>query len=141
MRPGISRELDRVLRDVERLDRLAVMSLEEILAKDLGPFLEREVEVVIQGLRDLGEYIIAAMGWEPPSRYSEIGRILANHGVLGREEGGILSDMARLRNVLVHVYADIDYELLLEHARALRVDARILLEKMLGFIEEQGLDP
>ena len=103
--------------------------------------LEREVEVVIQGLLDLGEYIVSAMGWEPPSRYSEIGLILARHGVLDPEEGEALSALARLRNVLAHMYADIDYELLHEHAKELRRDARKLLQRMLGYMERSGIDP
>ncbi len=141
MRPGVARRVDRVLRGLERLDRLAEMSLEDILARDLGPLLEREVEVVIQGLLDLGEYIVSAMGWEPPSRYSEIGLILARHGVLDPEEGEALSALARLRNVLAHMYADIDYELLHEHAKELRRDARKLLQRMLGYMERSGIDP
>ena len=141
MKPGVLRRVDRVLGAVERLDRIADMSVEELMEKDLAPVLEREVEVTIQGLLDLGGYIISAMGWEPPGSYSEIGLVLARHGVLDWEEGELLAQLARLRNIVVHVYADLDYELLMEHARLLRSDARRLLSKLLGYIEEAGLDP
>lgn len=90
---------------------------------------------------DLGEYVISAMGWEPPSRYSDIGPILAAHGVLESSEGEVLARLARLRNVLMHAYADVDYGLLLEHARRLRSDARRILRKLVGFMEGSGLDP
>jgi len=82
VRPGVARRLDRILRGLERLDKLSDMPIDELLERDLTPLLEREVEVVIQGLLDIGEYIISAMGWEPPGGYSEIGAILARHGVL-----------------------------------------------------------
>ncbi len=61
---------------------------------DLGPLLEREVEVVVQGLLDIGSRIIAVKAWEPPPRYSEIGPILTRHGVLSREEGRLLASLA-----------------------------------------------
>lgn len=141
MRPGIMRRIDRVLKAVERLDRVTRMRLEDLLEMDLAPLLEREVEVVIQGLLDVGEYIISAMGWEPPSRYSEIGVILARHNVLGRDEGELLAQLARLRNIIVHAYADIDYELLFEHAKKLRNDARKILKKLIDYMEIKGLDP
>ncbi|BES81797.1 type VII toxin-antitoxin system HepT family RNase toxin [Pyrodictium abyssi] len=141
MRPGVARRVDRILKAIERLDRVAEMGLEELMERDLAPLLEREVEVVIQGLLDIGCYIVSVMGWEPPGSYSEVGAVLARHGVLSRGEGELLAQLARLRNVIVHVYADIDYELLLEHARRLRSDARRLLSRLLGYMEEKGLDP
>ena len=141
MRPGVSRRIDRVLKAIERLDRLVGMGLEGLVERDLAPMLEREVEVTIQGLLDIGEYIVSAMGWEPPSRYSEIGEILARHGVVGSEDGEVLARLARLRNLIVHVYADIDLGLLFEHAERLRRDARRLLGRLVGYMESKGIDP
>ena len=141
MRPGITRRVDRLLKALERLDRLASLEVEELMERDLGPMLEREVEVAIQGLLDLGEYIISAKGWEPPSRYSEVGAILARHKVLDESEGELLARLTRLRNVIVHAYADIDYGLLLSRAKRLRADARRLLRKLLEYIERSGIDP
>lgn len=131
MRPGVSR----------RLDRLSFMSLGEIEERDLLPLLEREVEVVIQGLLDLGSYIISSSGWAPPSSYSEIGHILARHGVLPKAEGERISRMARLRDIVVHAYPDIDYAMLHGYAAQLRLDARRSLEYMLSYMRERGIDP
>ncbi len=39
------------------------------------------------------------------------------------------------------MYADIDYELLLDYAKRLRLDARKLLNSMLSYMEEKGIDP
>ena len=108
------------------------MNIEELIERDMTPVLEREVEVTIQGLLDLGGYIVSAMGWEPSGSYSEIGLVLARHGVLDWEEGELLAQLARLRSIVVHVYADLGYELLMEHARLLRSDARRLLSRLPG---------
>jgi len=144
LRPGVARRVDRFLAALERLDRLSAMSSSRLMAEDLLPLLEREVrevEVVIQGLLDLGSYIISAMGWEPPARYRDIGPTLARHGVLSSGDGRLLADLAGLRNIIVHPYGDVDYEALYEHMLMLRRDARRILAEMLDFLQHSGIDP
>jgi uncharacterized protein YutE (UPF0331/DUF86 family) len=141
LRPGIARRVDRLLKALERLDKLSQASLEELERHDLLPLLEREVEVTIQTLLDIGSYIISSSGWEPPASYGEIGSILSKHGVLEEGDGERLSRLAGLRDVIVHAYADIDYRLLKEHAFRLREDARRILESMVNYMRERGLDP
>ena len=48
MRPSTRRRIDRVLKALERIDKLVAMGLDELLENELEPLLEREVEVVIQ---------------------------------------------------------------------------------------------
>ena len=38
--------------------------------------------MAVEALIDLGEFIIAAMNWEPPRSYREVAMVLAKHGVL-----------------------------------------------------------
>ena len=141
MRPSTRRRIDRVLKALERIDKLVAMGLDELLENELEPLLEREVEVVIQGLLDIGEFIISYKGFEPPSKYSDVGRILAKHNVLDKESAETLVRLAKLRNIIVHLYADIDYELLFEHASQLRSDARNILHKLIDYIERNNIDP
>ena len=66
--------------------------------------------ITIQCIIDLGNFIIETNGWEIPSTYSEIFRILSNHNWLKREEGTELEKLAKFRNVLVHLYWKIDWK-------------------------------
>jgi len=138
---GVSRRIDRVYKALRRLEKLLQKSLDEILLDELEPVLEREVEVIVQGLLDLGEYIISRMGWEPPSSYREIALILGKNGVLGEEDALKLARLAGLRNIVVHLYADIDYNLLYDHAKRLLDDARKMLSEIIEFMENNNIDP
>jgi len=138
---GIKRRIDRIAKALTRLEKITSLPLEKIIEDELESMLEREVEIVIQGLLDIGEYIISCKGFEVPSSYRDIGIILWKNRVLDRESGEKLSRLAGLRNILVHIYSDIDYELLYNYARKLVDDARSMLQIFIDYMEKQGIDP
>ena len=133
--------MKRFRRAIERLSMLKAMPREELLSsEDALDILENNVRIALEALLDVGRYIIAASGWETPGAYREIPRILARHGVLTREEARLAESLAGLRNVIVHMYADVDYEMLASILDILdKVES--LMQRMLNFIVEEGLDP
>ncbi|UXD22144.1 hypothetical protein IPA_02095 [Ignicoccus pacificus DSM 13166] len=122
-----------------RLEKLSKIRLSEIFENDLEAILEREVEVAIQALLNLGEQVITLVRLPSPNTYAEIGKILSEAGILSKVEGKKLAAIAGLRNMLVHTYADIGYELLFDHAKDLLKDAPLIASKLLNKLEE--LDP
>ncbi len=60
--------------------------------------------------------------------------------MLPREDSRLLESLAGLRNIIVHMYADIDYTVLAEVLDLLDELERIM-GSMLGYIERKGLDP
>ncbi|MEM2962597.1 MAG: HepT-like ribonuclease domain-containing protein [Candidatus Bathyarchaeia archaeon] len=98
--------------------------------------IERPVQLILQALLDLGLMVISALGGKAPERYSDIGGILSDMGVLGRSDGDLLRSMAGMRNVLVHAYADIKRDLIMNSVDKLKGDAirvsRILRESLGG---------
>lgn len=60
--------------------------------------------------------------------------------MLPREDSRLLESLAGLRNIIVHMYADIDYTVLAEVLDLLDELERIM-GSMLGYIEREGLDP
>ncbi|MEM3677930.1 MAG: HepT-like ribonuclease domain-containing protein [Candidatus Bathyarchaeia archaeon] len=78
--------------------------------------IERLVQSILQALLDLGLMVISALGGKAPERYSDM-------GVLGRSDGGLLRSMAGMRNVLVHAYADIKRDLIMNSVDKLKGDA------------------
>ncbi len=102
--------------------------------------LEINTRIAIEALLDVGLFIIASMGWEPPTSYREVARILDMHGVLDQREARILEGLARLRNLIIHAYADIDYKIMLEAVDDINVLEHIM-GRMLDFIGQAGLDP
>jgi uncharacterized protein YutE (UPF0331/DUF86 family) len=138
---NLLRRVKRFERSVERLKRLRERSLEELLSdEDALDVLENNVRIAIEALLDVARYIIASMGWERPASYREIADILERHNVIGSSEAQLLRGLAGLRNVIVHLYAEVDYEKLAGFLNVLE-DVEGLMGIMLNFVREKGLDP
>jgi uncharacterized protein YutE (UPF0331/DUF86 family) len=73
--------------------------------------------LAIETLLDLGSHLISSERFEPPSGYSDIFRVLRDEGVVEEGLAERLMAMARFRNVLVHLYAQVDEERVLEILR------------------------
>ncbi|MBA2318674.1 MAG: DUF86 domain-containing protein [Euzebyales bacterium] len=80
---------------------------------------ERFLQLAIETTLSIGHHLIAARGLEQAGTYAAVFEILGRAGVLDAEFAEELVPMARLRNRLVHVYADVEpgriHETLKEH--------------------------
>jgi len=133
--------INRMKQALNRLKRYVELSLDDILEQDLTPSLEREVQVTIEVLLDIGSAIISSMGWGVPSSYREIAILLFKNNVLDKDLSDKLASLSGLRNIIVHLYSMVDHELLYKHAKALLDDSRQILMRMLKYMEEHGIDP
>ena len=68
--------------------------------------LEHYWRIALEATLDLGRHIIA------PQEYRDVGNILREKEILSPELGQKLEAITGMRNVLVHLYRDIDYPLL-----------------------------
>jgi uncharacterized protein YutE (UPF0331/DUF86 family) len=69
---------------------------------------EHELQVAIQPALDIGLILLSEQAVRAPAEYREIFPRLAEAGVLPRDFGDHLAAMARFRNVLVHLYVEVD---------------------------------
>ena len=92
---------------------LADLSLEAYVQDKLKRALsEHYLRLAIEATLDLGRHVIVKTGLGIPQEYREVGKILRTKGIVPTELGHRLEAMAGMRNVLVHLYRDIDYSLL-----------------------------
>ncbi len=70
---------------------------------------ERNLEVAIGIILDIGNHVIADYGWESPDKYGQVFAILAEHGVIPQTFAERSVGMANFRNILVHEYTKIDH--------------------------------
>ena len=73
--------------------------------------------LAVETLVDLGSHVISSEGFEPPRSYADIFRVLRDEGLLEAPLADRLMAMARFRNVLVHLYAEVDEERVLKILR------------------------
>lgn len=100
------------------LEDLAGRSDEELRA-DFAVMggVQHYLQLAIETALDLGSHVIASEGFEPPSSYADIFRVLRDEDLVSSALADRLMAMARFRNVLVHLYAEVDEERVLRILR------------------------
>lgn len=69
---------------------------------------ERLLQLSIQICIDLAAQVVSEQSAAPPSSYSDVFKILGDKGVVSADLAKRLGDAARQRNLLVHIYMEID---------------------------------
>lgn len=124
---GALREVNMI--DKERVERFvflireAVRELKALHLEEMGlesyqadkharALSEHYLRIALEATLDLGRHLIVMTGLGVPQEYREVGKILREQGVVPTELGEKIEAMAGMRNVLVHLYWDVDYTLL-----------------------------
>ena len=71
---------------------------------------ERWTHLAVQCCLDLANHVIADRAWPPPESYRAAFETLAREGTLDAELGAQMGGWAGLRNILVHLYLEVDHE-------------------------------
>jgi uncharacterized protein YutE (UPF0331/DUF86 family) len=109
-------DADRAEARIERLEEL-IERLEGVRKKgedaylgdaELRAMTERWLEIAIQVCIDLGTQVVMEQSAPAPSNYADIFKILGQKGLLSEELAGRLGNAARQRNLLVHLYMEVD---------------------------------
>lgn len=94
---------------VNALKELQPLSIEEFIADQIVcAAAERYFQVAIQATLDTGGILLAQASSRVPENYSDIFPNLANLGVLPGDFAQKLVGMAKFRNILVHMYLEVD---------------------------------
>jgi uncharacterized protein YutE (UPF0331/DUF86 family) len=88
----------RLLEDAERLAALDY-------------FFQTAIEACI----DAAHHVCASEGWGPPKDNAHAMAVLHDHHVLDLALSQLMAEAVRFRNVLVHLYADVDHRRVLEN--------------------------
>jgi uncharacterized protein YutE (UPF0331/DUF86 family) len=106
---GTFRNLDRYLANLHTLARLP---RNELLADEarLGG-AKYYLQVAVECCVDVANHIIARQGWRAPKSYADSFVVLAEQGVIPAEFLTAARQMVGMRNRLVHLYWDVDAEI------------------------------
>lgn len=96
---------------VNNLKALRTVTLDEFLADPIiSAAVERHFQVAIQAMIDVGSMIVAAKSTTIPATYRDIFYELAKLGIIDQTFANKLADMAGFRNILVHLYLEVDQQ-------------------------------
>lgn len=94
------------------------------------------LQLAIQSVIDLGAAIIGKYNFSTPSAFSEIFKILAQNNVLPAKLAANLAEMAKVRNILVHEYLDVDLGLIYKFLDKNLEDFEKFLEHIVKYTDE-----
>jgi uncharacterized protein YutE (UPF0331/DUF86 family) len=102
--------IDTCLRDLRQQARL------ERLATDVRElrFVEHTLQIAIQAALDVASHIVSDNRLGEPRTNRDLFDLLGRHGWLSPALVGVLRDMGGFRNVLVHGYAEVDVNVVLD---------------------------
>jgi len=102
--------------------------------------VERYLHLAVEALIDVGMRLCSALRLRKPETYRDVARILKESGILGEEDSKRFELWIGFRNVLVHGYAYLDPERLLQALREIGELKRIA-EELSKSIAEKNIDP
>lgn len=135
----LRRLLGKMDESVVRLKNLPPGTEEEFLAEDnwqTRALVEHFLRIAIESAMDAGRHIIVRKGLGVPETYKDIARLLRDEGIVAQPLGDRLIALAGLRNVLVHLYWDIDYGRLYQIATTQVPDFDEYARALLEFVAE-----
>lgn len=102
------RELDESLKDWQRYQNISLEDLKK--ERDKRNMILHAMLVSIQATIDVATYLIAEQGLRKPMTYRETFEILGQSELISEKLAEELSDLAGFRNVLVHIYWQLDLD-------------------------------
>lgn len=98
---------------------------------------ERCLQRAAEGCISIGNHLIARLGLRAPSEYAEVFRVLGEAKIVPWELVQQMVDMAKLRNLLVHVYWAIDHERLYDSLAARLRALEAFAQHIVRWLREQ----
>lgn len=105
------KELEKYIKNLQKHEGVDKSELENNLDKMWA--IERGLQLSIQVILDLGNHIISDEGISVEN-YSEIFNELAKLNIIPVDYAARIKGMAGFRNILVHEYAEVDLDIILE---------------------------
>jgi len=106
------RALNESLKDWERYQSIPLDELHT--DRDKRNMVLHALLISIQSAIEIVNHIIAEKGFRKPSTYRETFEILYEEGLISKNLSENLSDLAGFRNVLVHIYWQLDIDAIYE---------------------------
>ncbi len=131
----IESRISEIKRNIEYLrNNIVGRKLNEIL-KDYEKILawERALHRLIEAMLDICRHLVSVYGLGIVESYGEYPQRLAQHGIMPRELAQKVRKLIGLRNIIVHQYAKINYEVMY---KLTEIAVNEIAPKFLNWIEE-----
>jgi uncharacterized protein YutE (UPF0331/DUF86 family) len=123
---------------VQKLRRLAALTQEEFLSDFTKVESAKHLfQVSVECCLDVSNHIIASERFRPPKSYAESFEILAEQGIIPKSFVAILRQMVQFLNRLVHLYWEVDAEIIYEILQKNLGDFDTFAKNVLDYVNSQ----
>lgn len=98
---------------------------------------ERLFEVLAQIMLDVCTHIVANSDIETPASYADCLKALEKLGLFSKERSTIFISIVKMRNLIVHQYGIIDYQMLFNSLKELDKDYLLFQNSILEWLEKK----
>jgi len=142
MRPSFLKRMERFNKGLEILEELRNYEIDKFLTDlKLLSIAERNIQVCTEFIVDFSSYILSKLKVEVPETYREIIRKVREEGIIDENLEKKLQGIVGLRNIIVHMYADIDAEIIYDNLEDIIQTLREAAAKLLEFSKAKNIDP
>jgi uncharacterized protein YutE (UPF0331/DUF86 family) len=99
---------------------------------------ERQLQIAIQAAIEVGQYVLSALGLDTPANYADVFAKLAAAGVVPHGLALRMAGMARFRNLLVHLYMEVDEDRVFTVIREDLGDLSAFVEAVTTYVASAG---
>lgn len=103
---------------------------------DVQDSIVHNMLIAIQSAIDLGNLLIEKKNLEIPSSYSDIFHILMKHDLIEKSLASQMEKLAKFRNVLVHLYWDVDLKIVYNVLKTKDIVLKEFLKVVKGLLKE-----
>lgn len=105
----IERKLQEIIKQLKHLKELVKISAKTFLSDDVQMyFAERVMQRMIEAAIDINMHIASDKKWETPDSYFHSFIALADLKIYSRNFGESIAPSAKMRNIIVHEYLNLD---------------------------------
>ena len=125
-------KLEKALKKLQTIRQRKISEEDFLKDDDLQDIVERNLEVAVEALIDISNHIVGKRNYRKPENAADTFQVLAEESILEENFARKLKGWVGLRNVIVHLYADVNvsllYRALMVEQDDLRQAAKILCE-------------
>jgi len=100
-------------------------------------FVERTLHILIEACIDIAQHIIADEGFREPSGYRDSFTVLAEQGVLRKEDLEKFENIASFRNLIVHYYERVDDAVVYGVFKENLSDFDLFVDRIIEYLERE----
>ncbi|MCI4409310.1 MAG: DUF86 domain-containing protein [Thermofilum sp.] len=142
MRPSLLKRMERFNKGLEILEELRNYEIDKFSTDlKLLSIAERNIQVCTEFIVDFSSYILSKLKVAVPDTYREIIRKIREEGIIDENLEKKLQEIVGLRNIIVHMYADIDAEIIYDNLEDIIQTLREAAAKLLEFSKAKNIDP